>query len=331
MELHQLRYFLAAAQTSSFSKGARQSFVSQPSLSQQIAKLESELNQPLFRRLGRRVALTPAGEQFVELAQRVLGSVEAAERAMHELKQGGGRLSIGAIPTIAPYLLPKVVASFAARHPSAQLEIHELLTRHLLDAVLAGTVDIAILAAPVADQRFAVRSIFSEPLLVCLPAMHRLAKHSTLSIKQIRDERFILLSEMHCLGKQMTEFCTRNACFRIGCHTAQLATVQALIGLKQGISLIPAMARATLAAKGIVFRRLEDAAPTREVILVWRKNLKFTQLEESFLAQLKPTQPGSGRRRQSAQHHAPADPPITPVGPGQSAAPPTEVRKARSN
>ena len=284
MELHQLKYFVAVARNSSFSKGARECFVSQPSLSQQIAKLEHELKQRLFHRLGRRVKLTSAGERFLELAQTVLGGVDNAERAMQALSgQGGGRLSIGAIPTMAPYLLPKVVAKFAAKHPAVQLEIHELLTRNLLDAVLAGTVDIAILANPVSEPRVRVQPLFIEPLLVALPATHALLRHKTLTLSQIRDERFILLSDMHCLGQQISDFCSVNACFRIGCHTSQLATVQALIGLKQGISLLPRMA-CLAAEKSVKFRPLSGDAPTREVVAAWHRHRELTATERAFLA-----------------------------------------------
>lgn len=287
MELHQLRYFVAVARTSSFSKGARQCFVSQPSLSQQIAKLETELKQRLFHRLGRRVKLTSAGERFLELAQSVLGSVDNAERSMQALSAtGGGRLSIGAIPTIAPYLLPKVVARFAAKHPGVQLEIHELLTRNLLDAVLAGTVDIAILANPVSEPRVTVQPLFTEPLMVSLPARHRLLKHKAVTLAQIRDERFILLSEMHCLGQQIADFCSVNACFQIGCRTTQLATVQSLIGLKQGISLLPKMACTTLAEKSVKFRPIAGDAPTREVVAAWHRHRTLTGLERRFVEQI---------------------------------------------
>ena len=288
MELHQLKYFVAVARTSSFSKGARQCFVSQPSLSQQIAKLETELKQRLFHRLGRRVKLTSAGERFLELAQAVLGSVDNAERAMQALSAtGGGRLSIGAIPTIAPYLLPKVVARFTAKHPAVQLEIHELLTRNLLDAVLAGSVDIAILAAPVAEPRVVTQALFSEPLLVSLPARHKLLKHKALTLTQIRDERFILLSEMHCLGQQIADFCSVNACFQIGCRTTQLATVQSLIGLKQGISLLPRMACTALSGASVKFRPISGDQPTREVVAAWHRHRALSVTESAFLAQLK--------------------------------------------
>src|SRR6516165_11523293 len=154
MEMHQLRYFVAIARTGSFSRAAEQCFVSQPSLSQQIQKLEKSLGQRLFDRLGRRAALTDAGRLLLERAEVILETVDDTERQLRDADdQQGGRLAVGAIPTIAPYLLPLVVPRFLKRYPQVELTIQEDVTQHLLATVVAGDLDLALLALPINDDR----------------------------------------------------------------------------------------------------------------------------------------------------------------------------------
>ena len=218
MELHQLRYFTAVAEAGSFSRAAERCHVSQPSLSQQISKLERQLGQRLFDRLGRRVLLTDAGRELLDRAHAILSAVDDAER---QLKAGGsqGRLTVGAIPTVAPYLLPAVLEQFTARHPDVELTIHEDVKQNLLAATVAGDIDLALVALPVVDDRLEVESILTEPLLAALPPRHRLRRRPRLTLDDLRDERFILMNEMHCLGDQVLNFCKAHACQpRIACR-----------------------------------------------------------------------------------------------------------------
>src|SRR6516165_86430 len=146
MEMHQLRYFVAVAQTCSFSRAAERCHVSQPSLSQQIQKLERGLKQQLFERLGRRVVLTDAGRLLLDRAMAILSAVEDAERRLQDDDEKGGKLAIGAIPTIAPYLLPLLLRTYLKRHPHVDLTVHEDVTGQLLGAVAAGDLDLALVA-----------------------------------------------------------------------------------------------------------------------------------------------------------------------------------------
>jgi LysR family hydrogen peroxide-inducible transcriptional activator len=142
MEMHQLRYFAYVAQTGSFSRAAKACFVSQPSLSQQIAKLEKSVGHVLFDRLGRRVQLTDAGRQLLDAAQLILSTADDARRRLRDdTNLAGSRLSVGAIPTIAPYLLPLLVERFAKKYPGMEMNIHEDVTRNLLTAVGAGELE----------------------------------------------------------------------------------------------------------------------------------------------------------------------------------------------
>src|SRR5258708_5069693 len=156
MEMHQLRYFVAVAHASSFSRAAEACFVSQPSLSQQIAKLEAELGHRLLDRLGRRVQLTDAGRQLLDSAQAILATVEDAKRRLKDDGTlAGCRLLLGAIPTIAPYLLPTILQRFDKRHPGVEMTIHEDVTHNLIAAVISGELDLAVVALPIEDDRLA--------------------------------------------------------------------------------------------------------------------------------------------------------------------------------
>src|SRR6516165_11851923 len=148
MEMHQLRYFVAIARTGSFSRAAEQCFVSQPSLSQQIQKLEKSLGQRLFDRLGRRAALTDAGRLLLERAEAILETVDDVQRRLRDDDPQGGSLSVGAIPTIAPYLLPRILPAFLKKYPRVEMTIQEDVTQHLVTSVVAGDLDLALLALP---------------------------------------------------------------------------------------------------------------------------------------------------------------------------------------
>jgi LysR family hydrogen peroxide-inducible transcriptional activator len=289
MEMHQLRYFVAVAQTGSFSRAAEQCHVSQPSLSQQIQKLERGLSQHLFDRLGRRALLTDAGRLLLDRALAILATVEDAERRLREADdRPGGRLAIGAIPTIAPYLLPLVLGRFLKDHPLAEVTIHEDVTRQLLTAVVAGEVDLALVALPISDDRVQAEALFTEPLLLALPRAHRLAGRRRITVEDVGAERFILLNEMHCLGDQVLSFCNAHGCQPwIACRSAQITTVQALIALNQGISLLPAMAQRVDRDKRRVYRALAGDPPRRTIAVIWRLHRYHSPTAERFLVSLR--------------------------------------------
>lgn len=289
MELHQLKYFVAVAQIGNFSRAAERCHVSQPSLSQQITKLERRLKRRLFDRLGRRVVLTDAGRLLLERATAVLSAVEDAERQMRDAEDAeGGRLAIGAIPTIAPYLLPAALKRFAGRYPRVELAIQEQVTGQLIASTAAGELDLAILALPIEDERLVVEPIATEPLYLALPPGHRLSRRRQIAVTDLADERFILLDEMHCLGEQILSFCRAGGCLpRIACRSAQLATILALIELGQGISLIPEMARHGDMGKKKTYRALSPTSPTRTIAAIWHRRRYRSPMAERFLKMLK--------------------------------------------
>src|SRR5262245_27700874 len=165
MELHQLRYFCAVAETGSFSRAAEQSHVSQPSLSQQIMKLEDELGARLFDRLGRSVRLTDLGKTFLPRARAVLRELEAARGDVVEQKDSiSGSVIVGVIPTVAPYFLPPQLTSFSRKFPQASLTVVEEITPVLLERLRAGTIDVAILALPIRGHEFEAFPLLTERL-----------------------------------------------------------------------------------------------------------------------------------------------------------------------
>jgi LysR family hydrogen peroxide-inducible transcriptional activator len=285
MEMHQLRYFVAVAQTNSFSRAAEACFVSQPSLSQQIAKLEAQVGHRLLDRLGRRVQLTDAGRQLLDSAMAILATVEDAKRRLQDdANLAGCRLSLGAIPTIAPYLLPILLQRFERRHAGVELTVHEDVTRNLIGAVISGELDLAVMALPFEDERLVFEELWTEPLLLALPRGHRLARKKQVAMDEIREERFLLLTEMHCLGEQVLSYCRAHECQpHIACRSAQIATMQALIEQGLGVTLLPEMATRRQTNKSIVYRRLAGHCPSRTVTVIWRKHRYHSIAAARFL------------------------------------------------
>jgi LysR family hydrogen peroxide-inducible transcriptional activator len=177
MELHQLRYFVAVAEAGNFGRAAARCRVSQPSLSQQIIKLEAQFGRKLFDRLGRRIALTDAGLALLPRAKAILAEVIEAEREMiGDLDSGRGRLAIGAIPTIAPYLLPGVIRTFLAINPEADLTVSEDVTDGLIEAIADAELDLALMSLPIDDPRISYEELMIEPLLLVAPADDPIAR-----------------------------------------------------------------------------------------------------------------------------------------------------------
>ncbi|CDM66657.1 LysR family transcriptional regulator [Pyrinomonas methylaliphatogenes] len=289
MEMHQLRYFVAVAETGSFSRAAERCHVSQPSLSQQIMKLEARLGQRLFDRLGRRVVLTDVGRLLLDHATAILAEVEQVERQIREATHTvQGKLAIGAIPTVAPYLLPSTIELFLRRYPEVEITIQEEVTHQLLAATIAGEIDLAIVALPVSDSRLRVEPLFTEPLLLAMPRGHRLAKRKRVRIEDLKKERFILLSEMHCLGEQVSNFCRQHEFEpRVACRSAQLPTILSLIAAGQGVSLIPAMAKESDKSRRRVYRPLSDPIPSRTIAVVRHRLRHQTPAMRQFVQLLK--------------------------------------------
>src|SRR5438876_4365624 len=199
MEFHQLRYFVAVAEEGSFSRAAAKVRVAQPSLSQQIRKLEAEVGQRLFDRLPRSVVLTEAGRCLIDYARQILASVGDARRCVDELKDEiAGKLAVGAIPTIAPYILPELVVTFLKHYPEVTLEIVEDVTEGITRRIEAGELDVALASTCQQSPTLRREWLDNEPLLALVPKEHPLAKKTLIGLDDLKSERSLLLHEMHC-------------------------------------------------------------------------------------------------------------------------------------
>jgi LysR family hydrogen peroxide-inducible transcriptional activator len=244
LELHQLRYFCAVARTGSFTRAAEQERIAQPSLSQQIRKLESELGVPLFERLGRTTRLTPFGEALHAEALSVLHHLSEAESAIAALQEGvRGRLRVGAIPTILPFFLAPRLVEFRDQHPEIELSLTEETTQRLVEHIQAGELDVALAALPLKNPDIVCGELFREPLMVAVGQGHRLAKAASVNLSEVRQERMLLLKEGHCFRQDVLTACTRaNVEFHSIFETDQFASIFPLVASGFGITLVPAMA-----------------------------------------------------------------------------------------
>ena len=287
MEIHQLHYFVAVAELGNFTRAAERCFVAQPSLSQQIKKLEQELQCLLLDRSTRKIRLTDSGRSFYKRAVDILSSVEAAKAEVSE-SVDVGRVAIGVIPTIAPFLLPKVLNQFVQKFPKAEVTIFENLTKYTIQACLEGEVDVGLLALPIDNEKLTTEAIFKEELLLALPENSPLASKKRIRLEDIAEEKFILLNETHCLGEQIIRFCEQHSCLpTISCHSAQLYTVQKLVELGHGISLIPQMAIDEKQSKKIIYKSLTGKKPERTIAMTWHKHRHQSLLVRELIKMLR--------------------------------------------
>jgi len=285
MEMQQLRYVVAVARTANFSRAAEQCHVSQPSLSQQIQKLEDELGERLFDRLKREVKLTAQGEVFLRRAVRILEEVDAAKREVTDAKELlRGIVTIGVLPTIAPYLLPDVMAGFMEKFPGVEIVVQEDTTERLLKLALTYEIDFVLASHPIHDERLEVQELFTEELLLALPTGHSLARKRVVNVADLENERLIVMKEGHCLGDQVLRFCERSDLWaQISFRSAQLETIQALVQAGLGLSLIPAMAVRSNQKNSLEYRSLKSPRPERKIVATWPKQRPPNRAANEFL------------------------------------------------
>src|SRR6266851_2170709 len=270
MELHQLRYFCAVAETGSFSRAAEQSHVSQPSLSQQIMKLEDELGARLFDRLGRSVRLTELGKTFLPRARAVLRELEAARGDVVEGKDFiGGSINVGVIPTVAPYFLPPRLTAYSRKFPHVRL-----------------TIVVAILALPVRGHEFDAFPILTERLFAVLPKKHKLASRSSLTLKDLRADPFLLLRDGHCFRDTAVAACDRARLHpQIVFESGQFSSLVSMVGAGMGVSIVPEMAIEKKPQCRYV--RIADEQAVRTVGMAVLRGRSLTRAHCAFLAHLR--------------------------------------------
>lgn len=269
--LKQLRYFEALAEKQHFGHAAAACAISQPALSVQIKEMEQELGQPLFERSARQVRLTHFGEGFASHARDILSRVDAlSDYARTAKDQLVGRFRLGVIPTIAPYLLPRVLRALGHSHPGLDIHVRETLTPRLVEELTKARIDCAIVALPVSEPGLSELPLFAEDFLLVRPAEQ--AKAPAPGPEDLQNMRLLLLEEGHCFREQALAFCAAGPSLpRDGLDGSSLATLVQMVGAGIGVTMIPQMAQAVETRSAEVHcTRFRGPQPSRTVGMVWR-------------------------------------------------------------
>lgn len=297
MTLTELKYIVAVARERHFGKAAEACYVSQPTLSVAVKKLEEELEMKLFERSANEVSVTPLGEEIVRQAQSVLEQAaaikEIAKRGKNPL---AGSLTLGVIYTISPYLLPSLVREMIAHMPEMPLMLQENFTVKLLDMLRTGEIDCAILAEPFPDAGLAVAPLYDEPFMAAVPSHHPLASQSNVTTEQLKSETMLLLGAGHCFRDHVLEVCPEFARFssnaegiRKSFEGSSLETIKHMVAAGMGVTLVPRLSVPKEALDPRATKRKRDEEPfikylpfagdppTRRVVLAWRRS--FTRYE----------------------------------------------------
>ena len=273
MNLRDLNYLIALADLRHFGKAAQACFVSQPTLSTQIKKLEDELGVALIERAPRKVMLTPAGQDAVQRARRIVAAVEAMKQAARRSRDPqAGSLRLGVFPTLGPYLLPHVVAPLHQRFPQLELLLVEEKSDVLLQRLRDGKLDAALLALPLHDEQLHAQFLFEEPFLFAAPSTHPLA---SMAMDALGHETLLLLEDGHCLRDQALDVCRLSgAQEKSGFRATSLETLRQMVAAGVGVTLLPALSvQAPIAASpNIQLIPFRAPVPSRKIALVWRKS-----------------------------------------------------------
>jgi LysR family hydrogen peroxide-inducible transcriptional activator len=287
MEFQQLRYVCAVAETGSFSRAAERCQIAQPSLSQQVLKLEEDLGAKLFDRLGRSVRLTEAGRAFLPHARSILSQMESARSSVADTcADVRGSVAVGAIPTIGPYLMPRYTTAFARKYPEAKLRIVEETTPVLVEGLRALSIDVAILALPLRHKDLELFPLRTEPLFAVLPRDHPRAGSESLALRDLRGESFVMLRDGHCFRDLSIAACTHaRVTPRIAFESGQFSSLFGMVAAGVGISIVPEMAIDRHA--GCRYVRLRDARATRSIVAATLRGRCFNRVQQAFLSGMK--------------------------------------------
>ncbi|MFM1903723.1 MAG: hypothetical protein RLZZ440_1623 [Planctomycetota bacterium] len=294
VELEQLQHFIRVAELGSITRAAVAAGLSQPAVSRAVARLEEELGQPLFERQARRMVLTEAGAAVLGTAREML---LLADNLREQVVDDGvtGRVRVAAIPTIAPYLLPPLLKSFHAAFPQARVVVHEETTDGLLLRLRDGEVDVAILAEPFEGKYLDHERLFEEELLLVTVAGHPLQAKSQVQLADLQDLPFILLGEAHCLTASVVSLCQQTEFHPVSIEqTSQIASIQELVALDHGVSLIPAMARERDTDPARAYRSLAPPRPSRTIVMAWNPYRHRSRLLAAFMDHVRRSVAGSG-------------------------------------
>jgi LysR family hydrogen peroxide-inducible transcriptional activator len=314
MTLTELKYIVAVARERHFGRAAEACFVSQPTLSVAIKKLEDELGTLLFERRSNEVTLTPVGERIVAQAQRVL---DDAAQIKEIAKQGkdplNGPLRLGVIYTIGPYLLPALVRTLLKDAPKMPLLLNENLTVKLIEMVKNGDIDVAILALPLPETGLMIQPVYDEPFMVAIPKGHEWAGRKSIPSEDLKKETMLLLGTGHCFRDQVLEVCPELSRFSIAAEGMQktfegssLETIRQMVASGVGVTVMPVTSVPVKPPRDslIEYKPFKAPAPDRRVVLMWRKSFtRAPAIEALRQAILKCPLPGVTKLDLPAQPH----------------------------
>lgn len=282
MTLTELRYIVAVAEKRHFGHAAEACFVSQPTLSVAVKRLEEELGVTLFERSRSEIALTPAGEKVVEQAKRALAEANAVrDVALASQDELAGPLRLGAIYTIAPYLLPELIPAINDRAPRMPLLVEENYTAVLTEKLKRGELDVIIIALPFDEPGILTQPLYDEPFVILLPSSHPLALKQEVATDELSEETVLLLGQGHCFRDQVLEACPNCApalenqpCLQKTLEGASLETIRMMVTSGVGITVLPCTAAGAdrYSERLLAIRRFRDKQPGRTVALAWRKS-----------------------------------------------------------
>jgi LysR family hydrogen peroxide-inducible transcriptional activator len=287
MTLTELRYVVAVAREKHFGRAAEACFVSQPTLSVSIKKLEEELDVRIFERGASEVSVTPIGAEIVRQAQAVIEqAAEIRETAKRRKDPLTGPLSLGVIYTIGPYLLPDLVRQAIDRVPQMPLMLQENFTAKLLELLRAGELDCAIMAEPFPDTGLAIAPLYDEPFMAAVPKSHALAERTSISADELKQEKMLLLGTGHCFRDHVLEVCPEYAQFsppgdaggiRKTFEGSSLETIKYMVASGMGVTVVPQLSVPDEEQAHIRYVPFNKPVPTRRVVLAWRRS--FTRYE----------------------------------------------------
>ena len=286
MNLRALQYFVKLADLKHFSNAANACFVSQPTLSTQIRKLEDELGVQLVERAPKNIMLTPVGAEIAERARLVLSDIDQIRAVARGAGDpSGGKLRLGLFPTLAPYLLPHVVPVIRNSYPLLSLHLAEEKTEDILRMLQRGELDAALLALPINGEGLEMEVLFEEPFVLAIPGDHPLRKKELISLSDLNGNELLLLDEGHCLREHALDVCAlAGANERVDFHATSMETLRQMVAANVGITLMPMLSVKPPIAKtgNLVFIPFAEPAPSRTIALVWRSSSALS----SFLREL---------------------------------------------
>ena len=274
-DLRQLECFCAVARMGSFTRASEELGMAQPSLSEQINKLEQALGGALFERFSRRIELTAPGAMLLPRARALLEEAAALPQYLDAAREGvRGPLRLGAIPTILPYFVAPALRGFVERYPDVELQLREATTEDLVQQVLDGALDLAVVSLPVAEPSLVMSELFREPLCLAVPGNHELASAGKVQLRRLTKERLLILKGGHCLREEALTVCERaRAHFRAQFEADQFASIFELIRAGFGVSIVPEMARRS--ADGCKLLAIEPAAS---------RSIGYVRLERRYIS-----------------------------------------------